>query len=122
MTALAKGRNISERLGNIKSYPNLANAVCYRGGLAAITSAGRATPGATGASLLAVGVTEPNMGLRGASNVKGTEVWDFTSVANEAIRLLVKEGVFPFANSSSADEITADDVGKPCFIDRKSVV
>lgn len=73
----------------------------FRGGLVCVSgSTGRMVKGSTATGLIAIGRCEEDI-LTGASNTR---------------KIRARSGIFPFANSASADEIAADDIGKDCFI------
>lgn len=100
--ALTKGRNTPEAAGDVEEYPVLAGAVCHAGGLAVLDGDGFAKPGVTAAGLVAVGRFE-----KSADNSGG---------ASGAIRARVKKGVFRWANSAGADEVTIAHVGDNCYV------
>jgi len=102
MTALAQGRNTPEAAGDIEEYPVLAAAICYEGGIAVLDGDGYCKPGVTATGLIAVGRFE-----RRADNSAG-ESGD--------IRAKVKKGVFRFANTAGADEVTIAHVGDNCYV------
>lgn len=100
--ALTKGRNTPEAAGDVEEYPVLAGAICHAGGLAVLDGDGYVKPGVTAAGLVAVGRFE-----KSADNSAG---------ASGAIRVRVKKGVFRWANSAGADEVTIAHVGDNCYV------
>lgn len=103
MTALTQDRNTVRRDGEARALPVAAATILYAGGIVAVGAAGFAVKGATATGLKAVGVAEER-----ADNSTG---------ANGAINVSVrKDGVFLFANSAAADQITRADIGATCYI------
>jgi hypothetical protein len=102
MTALAAERNTDETTTFLAEYPLSAAVKAYAGGIAVIDGAGNVRPGVTGKGFRCVGRFEST-----ADNSNG---------AAAAISVLVRSGVFQFANSASTDAITKADVGRPCYI------
>lgn len=102
MTALTEGRNTKRRDGDQFRAPVAAAVCCYEGGIAVRDSAGNVKPGVTGTGLVAVGIftgrADNSAGLAGAINA------DYA------------RGVFGFANSAAADEITKAEIGDVCYI------
>jgi len=52
--------------------------------------------------------------LRGVGRVK--ETVDNSAGADDAATVDIERGIFRYANSSGADEITAADIGNDCYI------
>lgn len=102
MTALAKDRNTVARDGKTFGFGVAAAAKIYAGALVALTATGYATPGAVSTTLTAVGRAEEQV--------------DNTGGADGAVTVKVRKGVFRFANSAAADEITIAEIGDDCFI------
>jgi len=102
MAALTADRNTPRRDGESISLPVAASKKIYAGALVARDASGYATPGATATTLLGVGRAEAQA--------------DNSSGAAGAISVDVERGVFRFANSSGADEITRADIGGDCYI------
>lgn len=102
MTALAKDRNTAVLLGDVRQYGAAAAALIYAGAIVAKTAAGTATKGQTALGLVGVGRAEARV--------------DNSAGSAGDLTVDVREGVFRWANSASADEITAADIGKACFI------
>lgn len=101
--ALTKDRNTPRRLAPTDRVFDVAATTTIHGGaLVALNASGEATPGAVSTTLTSVGVAEEKVdnsaGAAGDKTVK------------------VKRGVFRFANSAGADEITAADIGQSCYI------
>lgn len=85
-----------------KSLLIAASMLIYAGALVARSATGYATKGAAATTLVGVG--------RAAERV------DNSSGSAGDKRIKVEPGIFRFANSSSTDEITIAEIGKPCFI------
>lgn len=100
MTALTKDRNTPERIGNLKSVKMAASVTIFGGAMVMRNSSGNATKGATATGLVGIGRAEKRA-------VNGTVVGENSVV--------VRPGVFPFANSTSTDEITAAEIGSVCY-------
>lgn len=102
MAALTADRNTPRRDGETVTLPVKGTKKIYAGALAARDSGGYATPGATATGLYGIGRAEAQ-----ADNSGG---------ADGAINVDVRKGVFRFANSSGADEITRANIGSDCYI------
>lgn len=102
MTALAKDRNTARRNGDQYSDPVAASVLIYEGALVCLDASGNATPGATATTLVARGVAESR-----ADNSDGS--------AGD-IQVSSRAGVFRFANSAAADEITRAEIGDTAYI------
>lgn len=100
--ALTKDRDTKRRDGVQFSHPLAAATVIYAGALVALNAAGNAVPGATATTLTAVGVAQEH-----ADNSTG---------AIGDVRVEVRRGVFQFANSAAADEITRAEIGDSAYI------
>lgn len=73
----------------------------YAGGIVCLSTAtGKVVKGSTATTLIALGRCEENV-LTGTSNTR---------------RIKARTGIFKFGNSTSADLIAEDDIGKDCFI------
>ena len=94
-------RNTLERQGEIYSFPVAANAVIWKGTIVAL-NAGNATAGAAGAGRVTVGIAQASA--------------DNTGGAAGALRVDVKRGTFLLRNSAGADEVTAANIGSPCYV------
>ena len=101
MTALTAERDTKQRAGAVFNRGVAANAVIFKGALVALNAAGFLVPGSTATGLKADGVAR--------ETVTGSAV-------NGEVTCDVERGVFRFANSASADEITRADIGADCFI------
>jgi len=100
--ALTKDRNTPERPdAKDRAFDVAAATQCFAGGLA-VLNAGVAEPGSTATGLVAVGRFE--------------ETVDNTGGAAGDKTVKVSRGVFRFANSAAADEITAAEIGSDCYI------
>ena len=74
----------------------------YAGSLVALDANGYATPGATATTLKGLGRAEEQV--------------DNSSGLDGALTVEIRRGIFRWANSSAADEIADDDIGKRCYI------
>lgn len=108
MTALAQEKyNAPYALNSVfptmppVEYDMAANVTIYAGALVMLNASGNATPGATATGQIAAGVSEKT-----ATN--GATIG--------ATKIGVRHGVFTFANSAAADEITKAHYGKDCYI------
>lgn len=111
MTALAQERltkDIGFPLPVRGSYPIAANTRIFKGSQVAVDSAGRAIPATTiaGGAVRVVGKASSTVDNRTGSELGG---------AAGAASVEVEFGCYGWENSTSADEIANDDVGKPCF-------
>lgn len=107
MSALAGNRNTPElgiiAGGFVEREIAVADATTiYAGSLVCVNASGLAVPGSTSTTLIAMGRCE--------------EKADNSAGAASAINVRVKPGVFKFANSSAADLIAADDIGKTAYV------
>lgn len=101
MAALTKGRNTQERLAGRRQFPVKAGVRIFPGAQAAVDASGRAVPMTTALGLKGVGRAEAE--------------YDNRLGADGAIQATVSAGVFVFANSAGADEITKADIGADCY-------
>jgi hypothetical protein len=102
MAALTKDRNTKRRDGVVHSDPVAATTKIFAGSLVCLNAAGNAVPGSTSTTLKARGVAQEQV-----DNLAG---------AAGAVRVESRRGVFPFANSTSTDEITRADIGASAYI------
>lgn len=72
----------------------------YKGGIICLDAAGKFVPASTATGLIAIGRCEDRV-TTGASNTK---------------KIRARSGIFLYANSAAADEITAAEVGDDCYI------
>ncbi len=100
--ALTSDRNTVRRAGDQFEFAVKAATKIFAGSIVVIGADSLAAPGATAATLKAVGMAEEQ-----ADNSAG--------LAGD-IRVKVRRGTFKFANSASADLITLADVGSDCYI------
>ncbi len=105
MTALAAPRNTRPYAGdpvpNVLSIAVAAAVHLYPGALIAKNSSGYGVPFSATTGLVAMGRCEGD--------------YDNTSGAAADKTAAVRQGVFPWNNSTSTDAITIADIGKPCF-------
>lgn len=102
MTVLTAERNTVERTGDRLSLAMAAAVIIYAGSMVARDGSGNATPGATATTLFGVG--------RAAGSIDNS-----AGAAGDAV-VEVEKGIFQFANSAAADEITAADIGSDCYM------
>lgn len=102
MTAATQNRNTPHRLGLSRGHLVAAAAECFAGTIAVINADGFTEPGSTATGLTAAGVFE--------------HYQDNTAGADGDQVVEVKRGNFYLVNSAGADEITAADVGKVCYV------
>jgi len=102
MTALSADRNTPNRSGEDFVRDVAAGVKIFAGAIVALNATGFATPGATSTTLKALGRAEEQV--------------DNTGGADGAVTVKVRRGLFRFANSAAADEITAADIGNDCYI------
>lgn len=100
--ALTKDRNTVRRDGVQYSDPVAAATRIFGGSLVCLNAAGNAVPGSTSATLKARGVAQEHVDNRDG--------------AAGDLRVESRRGVFPFANSTSTDEITRADIGASAYI------
>ena len=100
--ALTTDRNTPE-IDGVMRQPGVATGVkIFAGSLVCLSATGVATPGAVATTLKSLGRAE--------------ETVDNTAGADGAVTVKVKRGVFRFANSAAADEITAAEIGSDCYV------
>lgn len=102
MTALAADRNTPERDGRDFVFPVAAAKKIYAGAIVVLSATGYAEPGATATGKIAVG--------------RAAEQVDNAAGANGDLTVRVAKGVYRYANSAAADEITAAEIGDTCYI------
>jgi hypothetical protein len=102
MPALTKPRNTPQQAGHRRGYRVGANVRCLAGAIAVLTAGGFAVPATTATGLVALG--------RFAFDA------DNTGGANGDQSVEVERGIFRYENSAGADEITAADVGRRCYL------
>ncbi|WP_322895183.1 MULTISPECIES: hypothetical protein [unclassified Yoonia] len=102
MAPLTEGRNTPQRIGDISAGKLAANALIYPGALLMRNAAGFILAGETATGSVGVGRAEEHL--------------DNTGGANGDLDITFRTGVFRFANSAAADEITIADIGEVCFI------
>ena len=108
MAALAKDRNTPRRDGEFIRVPVKAATKIYAGSLVARLAAGYAEPASAAQSLVTLGRAE--------------ELADNSAGAAGDISVLVRRGVFRWANSSGAGLLANTDIGaKAYFVDDQTV-
>ncbi|MEX0971519.1 MAG: hypothetical protein WD046_13860 [Paracoccaceae bacterium] len=101
MAALIKGRNTPERSGDIRNFGLAASTMIYAGSLVALNAAGALVPASTATTLTIVGRAEADV--------------DNTDGSAGDLACDVRTGIFRYANSADADEITAAEIGDACY-------
>ena len=102
MTALTADRNTPRRQGETLSGAVAAAQLVFAGALVMRNPAGFLVTGTTATDLVGVGRAEARV--------------DNSGGAAGDLSLEVRPGVFRFANSSAADEITVADIGELAFV------
>ena len=101
MAALTQGRNTAEALGPLRVGAVAASTTIFAGAMVMANASGFVLEGQTATGLVGLGRAE-----RGVDNAAG---------ADGDAQVDYKPGTFRFDNSAAADEITAADIGKPCY-------
>ena len=101
MPALTQDRNTPRREGSHAGYPMKGAVIGYIGAMA-VLAGGLVKPAVTETGSVAVGVFRDR--------------FDNSGGADGAITAETEAGVFRFANSAAADEITLSDYGNDCYI------
>lgn len=102
MNALTGDRNTAQSAGDLREGPVAASQLIYAGAIVCRNASGHLVKGVTGLNLIGVGRAEERV--------------DNSAGAAAAKSLRYRAGVFRFANSAAADEITVADIGKACFV------
>jgi hypothetical protein len=102
MLGVGDGKAILDEL----ALPQKANTIIYPGALV-VVNAGYAAPGTAATGLLAAGCADQDC---------INQPSDSTGLADGAITIRVKQGVFAFDNSTAGDAITQALVGRNCYI------
>ena len=102
MTALATDRNTPRAQGDYREGAVAAAMLIFAGAIVCRNAAGFLVKGATATGLVGVGRAEARV--------------DNSAGAAGDAQLRYQPGVFRFANSAAADEITIADIGKACFV------
>lgn len=102
MTALTKDRNTPKREGGVFNLAMAAGVKIFAGSIVMLNATGFATPGATATGQICAGRAAEQ--VDNSAGVDGDQSLD------------VEPGVFKFANSAAADEITAAEIGDNCYI------
>ena len=98
---LSSDRNTPRAAGDLREGPVGAAQLIYAGAMVMLNAAGDLVKGATAVGLVGAGRAEER-----ADNSTG---------AAGDVTLRYRPGTFRFKNSAGADEITAADLGKPCY-------
>lgn len=102
MVALAAGKAIKTRVGDVDGVGLLANARVFAGAIAVLTAAGVARAAITGTGLKCIGYFD--------------ETYDNTGGVDNAVTATVRKGVLLCVNSTSTDAITMADVNNICYL------
>lgn len=102
MTALTKDRNTPKRIGEVFNLPVATSKKIFAGSIVMLNATGYATPGAAATGQICAG--------------RANEQVDNSAGADGDLFVDVEPGVFHFANSAAADEITAAEIGDSCYI------
>lgn len=102
MVATTKNRNTPSVAGHRRGYPVAAGALCLAGTIAVVEAGGFAKEGATAPGLIAVGIFEHLADNRGRAD------------GEQDVQVL--RGFARLENSADADQVTAADIGKRCYI------
>jgi len=102
MTALSADRNTPRREGDVLSGLVAASTLIYAGALVMRNADGYLVEGQTATGLVGVGRAEARV--------------DNSSGANGDLSAAYRPGVYRFANSAGADEITIAEIGDKCFV------
>ncbi|MFH0299814.1 hypothetical protein AAFX91_21785 [Bradyrhizobium sp. 31Argb] len=102
MTALAADRMTPRRAATDVYHYDVKGAAKIYAGALTVLNAGYAAPGSVATGLVAVGRAEHY-----ADNSAGT---------NGDIKVKVRAGIFRFANSAAADQITRAEIGANCYV------
>ena len=102
MAALTRNRDTKARSGDITEPPVKGAAEIFAGALVAVDANGYAVPGSTATTLKGLGRAEQHV--------------DNSAGADGDMSVRVGRGIYRFANSAAADEITLSDVGADCYI------
>src|SRR4051812_16858313 len=104
MTALAASRDTLEKaapFSSLQAEVGASSTQFYAGGIVVLDQAdGLLKKASTATGLIALGRCEETF-LTGASNAR---------------KIKARTGIFKYGNSSAADLIAADDIGKDCYI------
>ena len=101
MAALSADRRVPIRAAEDFEFPVAASTQIFAGAIVCINASSLAVNGSTATGLKCVGIAD-----QAANNSAGIA---------SAIRVKVRRGCFPFANSASTDAITDADIGSACY-------
>ncbi|MEQ8340071.1 MAG: hypothetical protein RID15_13840 [Marinovum algicola] len=101
MTALAKDRNTPRLEGDVYSGPVAASTAIFAGALLMRNAAGYIIEGQTATGLVGVGRAEEQV--------------DNSAGANGDLTVKFRPGIYRFANSAAADEITIAEIGDVAY-------
>jgi hypothetical protein len=102
MAALTAERYQTRRDGVDFNDPVAAATKIFAGGIVVLNASGDAAPASTATGLVVRGVAQ--------------ETVDNSGGAAGDLRVRTRAGIFKFANSAAADEITRADIGADCYL------
>ncbi|MDH5525212.1 MAG: hypothetical protein OEY01_14645 [Desulfobulbaceae bacterium] len=102
MPALTQDRDTLKKDGKIFGLPVAATTKLFAGGIGCRNATGYVVPGSTSTTLKALG--------------RINEQVDNSAGADGDLMVEIERGLFRFANSAAADEITKADIGNDCYI------
>lgn len=102
MTALTQDRNTPMAMGDLREGAVAASVKIFAGALVMRNAAGFLTPGATATGAIGAGRAEAQI--------------DNTAGAAGDVQARYRPGIYRFANSAAADEITAAEIGALCYV------
>lgn len=102
MAALTSDRVTEAKRGDILHGPVEAGVVIFAGALVVRNAAGNLAPGTAATGLVGVGRAQER--VDNAAGTAGANIMRF------------QRGTFAYGNAAGADEVTAADVGKICFV------
>ncbi len=102
MTALTQDRNTPMAMGDLREGAVAASVKIFAGALLMRNAAGFLTPGATATGAIGAGRAEAQ--------------FDNSAGAAGDIQARYRPGVYRYANSAAADEITAAEIGALCYV------
>jgi len=102
MTALTQDRNTPMAMGDLREGAVAAAVKIFAGAIVMRNAAGFLTPGATATGAIGAGRAEAQ--------------FDNSAGAAGDIQARYRPGVYRYANSGGADEITAAEIGALCYV------
>lgn len=102
MSALTQDRNTPMAMGDLREGAVAAAVKLFAGAIVMRNATGFLTPGVTATGLVGVGRAEAQ--------------FDNSAGAAGDIQARFRPGVYRYANSAAADEITAAEIGTACYV------